>query len=440
MGKLTFRGGIHPYEGKELSKDHPIEKYLPKGDLVYPLSQHIGAPSVPCVKKGDTVLAGQKIADAGGFVSVSLHASVSGTVKGIEKRLNATGSMVDCIVIENDQQYQETEFQEARLEDLTKEEILNRIKEGGVVGMGGAGFPTHVKLAPKDPSKIEYILVNGAECEPYITSDYRRMIEEPEKVVKGLQVILTLFDSAKGYICIEDNKPDCIAKMKELVKDIDRIEVKEMMTKYPQGGERTLIYAATGREINSTMLPADVGCVVDNVETVISVYKAVILGRPVNSRVVTVTGDGIKEPKNLLVLAGTDMSELVDAAGGLKAKIAKAISGGPMMGFALYDLHVPCTKTTSAFLFLEHDAVSEAQEIQTACINCGRCVSVCPGHVLPARLAKLAERGDMAGFEALDGMECCECGCCSYICPAKRPLTQSIKSMRKMVLASRRKK
>lgn len=440
MGKLTFRGGIHPYEGKELSKDHPIEKYLPKGDLVYPLSQHIGAPSVPCVKKGDTVLAGQKIADAGGFVSVPLHASVSGTVKGIEKRLNATGSMVDCIVIENDQQYQETEFQEARLEDLTKEEILNRIKEGGVVGMGGAGFPTHVKLAPKDPSKIEYILVNGAECEPYITSDYRRMIEEPEKVIKGLQVILTLFDSAKGYICIEDNKPDCIAKMKELAKDIDRIEVKEMMTKYPQGGERTLIYAATGREINSTMLPADVGCVVDNVETVISVYKAVILGRPVNSRVVTVTGDGIKEPKNLLVLAGTDMSELVDAAGGLKAKIAKAISGGPMMGFALYDLHVPCTKTTSAFLFLEHDAVSEAQEIQTACINCGRCVSVCPGHVLPARLAKLAERGDMAGFEALDGMECCECGCCSYICPAKRPLTQSIKSMRKMVLASRRKK
>lgn len=440
MGKLTFRGGIHPYEGKELSKDHPIEKYLPKGDLVYPLSQHIGAPSVPCVKKGDTVLAGQKIADAGGFVSVPLHASVSGTVKGIEKRLNATGSMVDCIVIENDQQYQETEFQEARLEDLTKEEILNRIKEGGVVGMGGAGFPTHVKLAPKDPSKIEYILVNGAECEPYITSDYRRMIEEPEKVVKGLQVILTLFDSAKGYICIEDNKPDCIAKMKELVKDIDRIEVKEMMTKYPQGGERTLIYAATGREINSSMLPADVGCVVDNVETVISVYKAVILGRPVNSRVVTVTGDGIKEPKNLLVLAGTDMSELVDAAGGLKGKIAKAISGGPMMGFALYDLHVPCTKTTSAFLFLEHDAVSEAQEIQTACINCGRCVSVCPGHVLPARLAKLAERGDMAGFEALDGIECCECGCCSYICPAKRPLTQSIKSMRKMVLASRRKK
>ena len=441
MGLLTFKGGVHPNDGKSLAKDKAIVELLPQGDLVYPLSQHIGAPAKPVVAKGDHVLKGQKIAEAGGFVSAPIYASVSGTVKAIEPRVNPTGSKVNSIIIANDGQYEEVEYPQPKpLSELTKEEILNIIGEAGVVGMGGAGFPTHVKLAPKDPSKIEYILVNGAECEPYITSDYRRMIEEPEKVVKGLQVILTLFDSAKGYICIEDNKPDCIAKMKELVKDIDRIEVKEMMTKYPQGGERTLIYAATGREINSSMLPADVGCVVDNVETVISVYKAVILGRPVNSRVVTVTGDGIKEPKNLLVLAGTDMSELVDAAGGLKGKIAKAISGGPMMGFALYDLHVPCTKTTSAFLFLEHDAVSEAQEIQTACINCGRCVSVCPGHVLPARLAKLAERGDMAGFEALDGMECCECGCCSYICPAKRPLTQSIKSMRKMVLASRRKK
>ena len=440
MGKLTFKGGIHPYEGKELAKNQPVEKYLPKGDMVYLMSQHIGAPSVPCVKKGDQVLAGQKIADAGGFVSVPQHASVSGTVKGIEKRLNATGAMVDAVIVDNDQQYQEVEFVPAALEDLTKEEILNRIKEGGVVGMGGAGFPTHVKLAPKDPSKIEYVLVNGAECEPYITSDYRRMLEEPEKVVEGLKVILKLFDSAKGYICIEDNKPDCIEKMQKLVKDIPRIEVKEVMTKYPQGGERTLIYATTGREINSTMLPADVGCVVDNVATVIAIYEAVILGKPVVDRVVTITGDGIKVPKNFSVYTGTDMSELIDAAGGLKAKIEKIISGGPMMGFPLYELHIPCTKTTSAFLFLEHDAVAEAQKIQTACINCGRCVSVCPGHVLQARLATLAERGDMAGFEALDGMECCECGCCSYICPAKRPLTQSIKSMRKMVLASRKKK
>jgi len=440
MGKLTFKGGIHPYDGKELSKNSPIEKYLPKGEMVYPLSQHIGAPSAACVSKGDHVLAGQKIAEANGFVSVPLHASVSGTVKGIEKRLTATGSMVDSIIIENDQQYEEAEFHTAELSSLSREEIISRIREGGVVGMGGAGFPTHVKLSPKEPDKIEHVLVNGAECEPYLTSDYRRMLEEPEKVVAGLGIILKLFDHAKGYICIEDNKPDCIAKMKELVKDSPRMEVREVMTKYPQGGERTLIYAATGREINSSMLPADVGCVVDNIDTVVAIYKAVILGRPVMSRIVTVTGDAVTNPKNFTVLTGTNMEELIEAAGGLKTEAVKVISGGPMMGFAMYDLHVPCVKTTSAFLCLEHDAVSESRKQMTACINCGRCVSVCPGHVLPARLATLAERGDMAGFEKLNGMECCECGCCSYVCPAKRPLTQSIKSMRKMVLASRRKK
>jgi len=440
MRKLTFKGGIHPYDGKELSKDSPIEKYLPQGEMVYPLSQHIGAPSAPCVSKGDHVLAGQKIAEANGFVSVPLHASVSGTVKGIEKRLTATGGKVDSIIIENDQQYEEASFQAADLSSLSREEIISRIREGGVVGMGGAGFPTHVKLSPKDPQKIEYVLVNGAECEPYLTSDYRRMLEEPEKVVAGLEIILKLFDQATGYICIEDNKPDCIEKIKALVKDKPRMEVKELMTKYPQGGERTLIYAATGREINSSMLPADVGCVVDNIDTVVAIYKAVILGRPVMSRIVTVTGDAIAHPRNFTVLTGTNMEELIQAAGGLKADTAKVVSGGPMMGFAMFDLHVPCVKTTSAFLCLERDAVSEAKKQETACINCGRCVTVCPGRVLPARLATLAERGDMEGFEKINGMECCECGCCSYVCPAKRPLTQSIKSMRKMVLASRRKK
>lgn len=438
MGVLTFSGGIHPYEGKELSKDKPVVKYIPQGEMVYPLSQHIGAPASPLVKKGDRVLVGQKIADAGGFVSSPIHSSVSGTVKTIEPRLVGTGSMVNSIIIENDQQYESVEFVPAVLGDLTKEDILGRIREAGVVGMGGAGFPTHVKLAPKDPSKIDYVLVNGAECEPYLTSDYRRMLEEPEKVVDGLRVMLTLFDHAKGYICIEDNKPECIAKMKGLVADIPRIEVKEMLTKYPQGGERTLIYATTGREINSSMLPADVGCVVDNVDTVAAIAEAVLKGIPVMSRIVTVTGDAIASPGNFHVLTGTNMQELLIAAGGLKTTAAKIISGGPMMGFPVYQMDIPCTKTNSAFLCLEHDAVSES--VGTACINCGRCVSVCPGHVLPARLATFAEHGDMEKFQQFDGMECCECGCCSYICPAKRPLTQSIKSMRKMVLASRKRK
>lgn len=438
MGFLTFKGGVHPYDGKELSKNQPIEKYLPKGEMVYPLSQHIGAPAVPLVKKGDHVLAGEKIAEAGGFVSAPIHSSVSGTVKGIEPRLTPAGVMAESIIIENDQQYEETEFFSAVLEELSPEEIIKRIQNAGVVGMGGAGFPTHVKLSPKDPSKIEYILVNGAECEPYLTSDYRRMLEEPEKVIQGLQVMLALFKNATGCICIEDNKQDCIDKMKALVKDLPRIEVKELKTKYPQGGERTLIYAVTGREINSSMLPADVGCIVDNIDTVTAIYKGVILGRPVMSRIITVTGDALSSPRNFQVLIGTNMSELIQAAGGMKDTPAKIISGGPMMGIAMYDLNVPCVKTSSAFLCLKKDEVSSA--VQTACINCGRCVSVCPGHVLPARLATFAERGDKESFLKFDGMECCECGCCSYICPAKRPLTQSIKSMRKIVLADRKKK
>lgn len=438
MAFLTFKGGIHPYEGKELTKNNPVENYFPEGELVYPLSQHIGAPAKPLVQKGDRVKKGQKIADSGGFVSAPIHASVSGIVQGIETRLTATGTVMDSIIVENDGIYEETGFFPARLEELSKEDILKRIQEGGVVGMGGAGFPTHVKLSPKAPEKIEYVLVNGAECEPYLTSDYKRMMDEPESIIEGLRIMLTLFEHARGYICIENNKPDCIKKMKDLVKDIPRIEVKELATKYPQGGERTLIYAVTGKEINSSMLPADVGCVVDNVDTVIAIYKAVILGIPVMEKIITVTGDGIQKPGNFCIPVGTDLYEVVKAAGGLKEDVEKIVAGGPMMGFAMFDLHVPCTKTTSSCLCMKQDPVLHTH--QTACINCGRCVNVCPGGVLPARLADFAERGDMENFQKFDGMECCECGCCSYVCPAKRPLTQSIKSMRKMVLASRRRK
>lgn len=438
MGFLTFKGGVHPFEGKELSKDKPVVKYLPKGEMVYPLSQHIGAPASAVVKKGDHVLAGQIIAEATGFVSAAIHSSVSGTVKGIEPRLTGTGGMVNSIIIENDGLYEEVEYIAAKFEDLTKEDILRRIREGGVVGMGGAGFPTHVKLGPKEPDKIEFVLVNAAECEPYLTSDYRRMFDEPEKVIEGLKVVLKLFDRARGYICIEDNKPECIELLKKMTANESRIEVKELMTKYPQGGERSLIYATTGREINSSMLPADAGCVVDNVDTIVEIYNSVILGKPVTSRIVTITGDGINNPGNFTVLAGTNLEELIEAAGGFKGQPEKVIAGGPMMGFAMFDTKVPCTKTTSACLCLEKDPVSSAQA--TACINCGRCVDVCPGRVLPARLATFAQHGDMEKFVEFDGMECCECGCCSYICPAKRPLTQSIKSMRKMVLASRKRK
>lgn len=439
MGSGTFRGGIHPYDGKELSRDRAIQDIRPGKELAYLVSQHIGAPAKPIVKKGDRVLAGQMIAEAGGFVSAPVYASVSGVVKGIEKRLTATGGYCDAIIVENDEVYESVAFEETKdITQLSKDEIRGKIQKAGIVGMGGAGFPTHVKLSPKEPEKIKYILVNGAECEPYLTSDYRIMLEQPEKLVGGLKVMLQLFDGAKGYICIEDNKPEGIAKLQELVEGEANIEVQPLKTKYPQGAERMLIYAVTGETINSSMLPADAGCIVDNVDTVVSIYEAVAEGKPLMQRIVTVTGDGVNTPSNFRAPVGMDFQELLDAAGGLKGTVEKVISGGPMMGFAMFDYHVPVTKTTSALLVLTKDEVSRSRA--TACINCGRCVSECPEHLLPTKLATFAEHRKEEAFVKYNGMECCECGCCSYVCPAKRPLVLEIRSMRKMVMANRKKK
>ncbi|MBO4336738.1 MAG: electron transport complex subunit RsxC [Lachnospiraceae bacterium] len=436
-GRLTFTGGIHPYDGKDLSKDKPIKDILPKGEMVYPLSQHIGAPAKPIVKKGDKVLTGQMIAEAGGFVSAPVYATVSGTVKNIEPRRVVTGDMVMSVIVDNDGLYEEVDYQPAVLEDLSKEQIIERIRMAGIVGMGGAGFPTHVKLSPKEPDKIDYVIVNCAECEPYLTSDYRRMIEEPEKLVEGLKCSLRLFDNASGILAVEDNKPDCVEKLKNLVKDEERITVKTLKTKYPQGAERQLIYASTGRAINSSMLPADAGCVVNNVDTVCAIQSAVIEGRPLMQRIVTVTGDAINDPRNFRVRIGTNYHELIEEAGGFKVEPAKIVSGGPMMGFALFGLDVPTTKTASALLCMSQDEVAMYEP--SACINCGRCAEVCPGRLIPSRMADLAGRGDMERFVELDGLECCECGCCSYVCPAKRQLTQEIKTMRKIALAARKK-
>lgn len=439
MGSKTFKGGVHPYEGKELAKDQPIVEVLPKGDLVYPLSQHIGAPATPVVAVGDKVLKGQKIAEAGGFVSSPIYASASGTVKAIEPHRVAVGDMVNSIVIENDGAFEEVEY--TPCEDVTalsKEEIVNKVKEAGVVGMGGAGFPTHVKLSPKEPEKIEYVIANCAECEPYLTADYRRMLENPEELIGGMKIILQLFDHAKGVLGIEDNKPDCIEKLTELVKDEPRIEVCPLQTKYPQGGERQLIYAVTGRAINSKMLPADAGCIVDNVETLIGIHNAVILGKPLMERVVTVSGDAVEHPGNFKVLLGTNHQEVIAAAGGFKESPEKVISGGPMMGFAMISLDAPITKTSSSILAFEKDAVAKNPE--TACINCGRCVEVCPSRIVPSRLADYAQRFDEEAFLKWNGLECVECGSCSYVCPAKRQLKQSIGAMRKIALANKKKK
>ncbi len=438
MAKSTFVGGIHPFEGKDMSKDKPMKAVLPKGELVYPLSQHIGAPAAAIVKKGDHVLQGQKIAEAAGFVSAPVYATVSGTVKAVEPRRVVTGNEVMSIVIENDGLYEEVEYPRHKpYEEMSKEEIIEIVKEAGVVGMGGAGFPTFIKLSPKEPDKIDYIIANCAECEPYLTSDYRRMTEEPEKLIGGLKIILRLFDHAKGILAVEENKPDAIALLKKLTKDEPDITVTPLKTKYPQGSERSIIYATTGRAINSSMLPADAGCIVDNVDTIVAIYHAVTEGKPLMYRIVTVTGDAIKNPRNFIVRIGTMYDELIEEAGGFKEQPVKVVSGGPMMGFGMFDLHVPTTKTASALLCLTKDDVTDMQP--TACIRCGRCVEVCPQRLVPNKLMMAAIHNDSETFLKLEGLECVECGCCSYTCPAKRPLTQSIKSMRKMELARKKK-
>lgn len=439
MKRKTFKGGAHPYDGKELSRECSIEILNPGDTLVYPLSQHIGAMAKPLVKAGDRVLVGQKIAEKGGFISANIHSSVSGTVKAIEKRLVATGGMVDSVIVQNDGLYEEAEpVFSGNPEELSKDEIIKIIEEAGIVGMGGAGFPTNVKLSPKNPDIIDSIIVNGAECEPYLTSDYRRMVEQTDALVKGLKIVLKIFPKAKGYFGVEDNKPEAIEALLKATENEDRIEVVPLKTKYPQGGERSMIYAVTGRKINSKMLPADAGCIVHNVDTIYAIYNAIYNGKPLIERIVTITGDAVSTPKNFQVRIGTSFRELIDAAGGFTTEPEKVISGGPMMGFSFFNIDVPVVKGSSSLLAFIKDDVSH--EESSACIRCGRCAVACPEHLLPMKLAALAGQNEPDEFKKLGGMECVECGCCSYVCPAKRQVTQSVRSMKKLIIASARKK
>ena len=441
MGLLTFKGGIHPNDGKSLAKDKAIVTVMPKGDLIYPLSQHIGAPASPIVSVGDHVLKGQKIAEAGGFVSAPIHASVSGTVKAIEPHFNPTGSKVNCIVVENDGEYQEVEYTPSKpLDELTKEEILNLIGEAGIVGMGGATFPTHVKLSPPPDSNIDVIILNGAECEPYLTADHRLMVEMPDDVVFGIRAVMRALDVHKGYIGIEVNKPDAIEAVTKAAEPYPEVEVVGLEIKYPQGAEKQLIYACTGgREVPSGALPAAAGAVVTNVGTAAQIAKSIKTGLPLIERITTITGDAIKDPKNLITKVGTPICEIIDQCGGFKegVNVGKVILGGPMMGNTQYTTQAASTKGTSGILCLSEEKARIPEP--TACLRCGRCTEVCPAFLQPLYISANSLKGDFDKAEEHRALDCIECGSCSFICPARRPLVESIRNAKRQIQAKRRK-
>lgn len=429
MKKVPFKKGIHPhYDGKDLAMNCKIDSFAESKIMIYPVIQHIGAPAQPIVKIGDKVKKGQKIAEASSFVSGSVYSSVSGVVKSIEERNIVGGRVSKSIVIEND-------FSDDCVDDfgidrdcnnLSSEEILKIISDYGVVGMGGAGFPTGVKLSPKNVDAIDTLIINGAECEPYLTSDYRIMLEKTSSLLKGITVVLKVLKNANAIIAVEDNKPEAIKIIKENLSVYeDKIQIKTVKTRYPQGGERRLIASVTGRTINSRMLPADVGVVVLNTATVYAIYEAVCKNMPLIHRVVTVTGDGVNKCGNYDVPIGTPVDYMMKQCGGLKDNTIKIISGGPMMGFAMPNLDVPVTKTFSSVLAFTSDDVENMKT--TPCIRCGRCVNACPENLVPQLMAQAVKANDYEKYENLGGMECIECGCCTYVCPAKRPLTQLFK-------------
>ena len=437
----TFHGGVHPAEHKELSKESPLTQLLPKGELVYMTNQHIGKPASPVVKKGDRVLAGQIIAEAGGFVSANIVSSVSGTVKAVEPRKNASGGSAMAIVVENDGEYTLAEGVgvECDTNGLTGQEILSKVQKAGIVGMGGAGFPTHVKLTVKTPEKIDYVIANGAECEPYITCDDQLMRTKAAEIVEGMEYMLRLFPNAKGVVVVENNKPEAIAAMEQACQGHDRVYVQPVKTKYPQGGERSLITVITGKHLKLGMLPADAGCVVDNVATIYAIYRAVKFNEPLMERGFTVSGDAVQNPGNFIVKNGTSHQELVDACGGFKQDPKKVLSGGPMMGFAMTGLEAPICKNNNALTCLTVDEVEIAEGQMTACLRCGRCSRACPLGLSPQLMQVAAIRKDYDRYEhKLYGLDCIGCGCCTYGCPAKRPLMQLFKTTKAEIMATKK--
>lgn len=436
---FTFKGGVHPPTNKTITQNVPIENAVDPGTVVIPLSQHIGAPCDPLVAVGDKVKVGQKIGESKAFVSVPVHSSVSGTVKKIEQHYVPGGSKVNCIVIESDGKYDvhESVQPKGEVEKLTKEEILSIIKEAGMAGMGGATFPTHVKLSPPKDKTIDVLIVNGAECEPYLTADHRIMLEKPDLVLLGTKAIKKALGVNKCYIAIEKNKPDAIEILQKETADEEGIEIISLEVKYPQGDEKRIINAITGRVVPSGALPMEVGCVVENVGTVATIGNVIRTGMPLIQRVVTVSGSAVKNPKNLYLRIGTSFKDAIEQCGGYKEEPGKLISGGPMMGIAQFSDEVPVIKGTSGILAFSKEEANIPES--SNCIMCGRCVEACPVNLMPYKISRYEIQKNFEAADEYHAADCIECGGCSYICPAKRPLKETISVAKKEILARRKK-
>ena len=422
---FTFKGGIHPPYNKELASGKPIEICPLPDRVIIPLHQHVGAPAKTLVEKGQEVKAGQLIGESDAFCFSPVHCTVNGTVKSVGPKLHTCGLQVESVVIDVDKE--DSSVQKlAPLGDHPKpEQIVERVKETGLVGLGGAAFPTHIKINPPEGKTVETVLVNGCECEPYITCDHRQMLEQSDELIQGLQFIISAASAKEGFIAIETNKMDAIDKLREKTSALNNIHVVSVKTKYPQGAEKQLIHAILKKQVPSGGLPIDVGCLVQNVGTTIAVQKSVKEGQPLIERVITISGEGIKTPKNLLTRLGTPINHLIEVAGGLDGEHNKIIAGGPMTGITQTSLDAPAIKGTSAITVLKMDGVKKVKS--EPCIKCARCVEACPVGLLPLRLKAFAEKELFVDIEELYPNDCIECGCCSYVCPAKLPLLHWIR-------------
>ena len=440
MKLLTFKGGIHPPYRKEYSDKRALENAENPRIVYIPLQQHIGAPAKAIVEVGEVVKLGQKIGEQQGFVSCNVHSSVSGKVIAIQEH-ELPGGRGLCIVIENDfkEEVHESVQPKGKLENLSKEEIVSIIKEAGIVGMGGATFPTHIKISPPPDKKIDVVILNGAECEPYLTADHRLMLENPDDVIFGLKVLMKALNVTKGYIGIEVNKPDAIEAIRKSAQQYNDIEVVALEVKYPQGAEKQLIYACTGREVPSGGLPMDAGAVVNNVGTAAQIAKTINTGMPLIERITTVTGSCINNPKNLITKVGTLVSEIIDQCGGFKEDkiLGKVIMGGPMMGIAQYTIDIPTNKGASGILCLDIEE-SRTPKPQN-CLRCGKCLDVCPAFLQPLYISAYSLKNEFENVEQFRALDCIECGSCSFICPARRPLLQSIRNAKREIIAMKRK-